>query len=594
MKRSFTVIGILLALLLSLVGCGEGTGAVTEGGEGADGTSLTPPTYVENAEELFTDRDLEASFDLATAVRITLAGTTASASSDAVTYQDGRVLLTEAGTYYVTGTLNDGQIVVNAPETAKLHIVFDGATVRSATSAALYVLECDKTVVTLAENSVNVLSNGGAFAQIDGNEVDAAVFSKQDLTFNGTGSLTVMSHAGHGIVSKDDLVVTGGTYTVTAASHGVDANDSVRIADGFFTVTAGKDAIRAENNDDTALGFVYIRNGTFDLSAEGDGISAGAYLQIENGVFRILTGGGSANGSHQSSGNWGGFPGWGRSSSSSSDTESTSMKGLKGQTGVLIANGTFTVDSADDAVHSNLSVTVNGGTFGIATGDDGFHADESLTVTGGRIDITKSYEGLEALHVTVSGGELSLVASDDGINAAGGVDGSGTGGRGDDMFGGPGGGRPRGGGMMGSSSGGSIVISGGTLYIEASGDGIDSNGTLEITGGYTVVCGPTQGDTAVLDYDRSAEIMGGTFIGTGASNMAQSISGSGQGVIALRMSGNQSAGTVITVTDQSGAVVLTHTPALSFGLVVLSSPDLTKGENYTVTVGASSGTFSAS
>ncbi len=256
---------------------------------------------------------------------------------------------------------------------------------------------------------------------------------------------------------------------------------------------------------------------------------------------------------------------------------------------MLISSGTFTIDSADDAVHSDASVTINGGTFAIASGDDAVHAEDTLTITAGSMNITESYEGLEALHVAVMGGDLRLVASDDGLNAAGGTDASGTTGGRDGRFGGG----PGGMGGMSSSANGSIEISGGNLYINASGDGIDANGSLTISGGYTVVVGPTQGDTATLDYDTSAVITGGTFIGTGAAGMAQSFSDAQQGVIAVRV-GNQSAGTMITLKDQNGSTILTHTPELSFAVVILSSPDIVSGETYTIEAGSTSGEFQAS
>lgn len=208
-------------------------------------------------------------------------------------------------------------------------------------------------------------------------------------------------------------------------------------------------------------------------------------------------------------------------------------------------------------------------------------ADETLTVTAGSINITESYEGLEALELNIAGGDISLVA-DDGLNAAGGVDSSGIEGGRDAMV--PGG---RGGMGQGTSfsSNGSITISGGNLYVNASGDGIDSNGTLTITGGYTVVVGPTQGDTSTLDYDVSATIAGGTFIGTGASGMAQSFSDAEQGVVAVS-AGSQEAGTTVTLSDQDGNALLSCTPELSFDVVILSSPDLVSGETYTLAVGS--------
>ena len=366
-----------------------------------------------------------------------------------------------------------------------------------------------------------------------------------------------------------------------------------------LTIDAGKDGIHAENNDDASLGFVYISDGTMTIESEGDGVSAGAYMQIENGTFQILAGGGSANGTKESSDFWGGFGGGGRpgqsvTSTTSADDSSTSMKGLKSSLGMLIANGSITVNSADDAVHSNASITVSGGVFEIASGDDAFHADETLTVSAGTINITQSYEGLEALHIDIQGGEITLVASDDGLNAAGGTDSSGTTGGRDGMFGGGpvgwGGGQ---GGGMSSSSNGTITISDGTLHINASGDGIDANGSLTITGGYTVVVGPTQGDTATLDYDTSATITGGTFIGTGASGMAQTFSDSQQGVISASV-GNQSGGTTVVLKDQRGNTILSFTPELSFQVVILSSPDIVSGETYTLSVGSDSAELTAS
>lgn len=191
----------------------------------------------------------------------------------------------------------------------------------------------------------------------------------------------------------------------------------------------------------------------------------------------------------------------------------------------------------------------------------------------------------------MEGGDITLVASDDGLNAAGGTDSSGTTGGRDGRFGGGpggnGGGTGGNGGGMSSSSDGSIVISGGSLQINASGDGIDANGSVTISGGYTVVTGPTQGDTATLDYDVSAVITGGTFIGTGASGMAQTFSDSEQGVVSVS-TGSQSAGTAVTLADQEGNTLITRTPEESFQVVILSSPDLVSGETYTVTVGKAS------
>lgn len=610
MKRWIPVAFALIWLLSVFTGCGDTAPTDSDShvsGDtetSADTSGQTGTNPVQADTDVFTERDYKTDYDESGSVLIQLNGSTAAATSDSVRISGTTITITEDAVYRISGTLDDGMIIVNVPDTAKLQLVFDGVSIHSETSAPLYILEADKVFVTLADGTENTLSNGGTFIAIDDNNIDSVIFSKQDLTLNGSGSLTVTSPAGHGIVSNDDLVITGGTYTITSASHGLKANDSVRITgETAVTIDAGKDGIHAENSDDASLGFVYISNGTMNIEAEGDGISAGAYMQIEDGTFQILAGGGSENGSHESSDSWGGFrggsrgggqPGQSLSATTTADDSSTSMKGLKSTGNLWITNGRFTVDSADDAVHSNASIAVNGGIFEIASGDDAFHADETLTITAGTINITESYEGLEALHVSVQGGDITLVASDDGLNAAGGTDSSGlTGGR-DGMFGGgPGGmgGGPGGGGGM-SSSNGSITISGGTLHIQASGDGIDANGSLTISGGYTVVVGPTQGDTATLDYDTTAVITGGTFIGTGASGMAQTFSDQEQGVVSVNV-GNQAAGTTVTLADQSGNTLITYTPELSFAVVILSSPDLVSGETYTMTVGSISREFEA-
>ena len=624
-KKITKLISLLLAATLLFCGCQNNNASDSnESSNNTDGSNTSTPIdtdFSQTDEDMFSNRDTETDYSENESIVIHLNGNDASCDSKAVIIEGSTITITDEGTYVLNGTLNDGMIIVNAEDSDKPQLVFDNATINSSTSAPIYILEADKVFITLADGSTNTLSNGGTFTAIDDNNIDATIFSKQDLTFNGTGSLTVTSPAGHGIVCKDDLVFTGGTYTVTSSSHGIDANDSLRVADANITITAGKDGIHVENSDDASLGFVYITSGTFDITAEGDGISAGYYMQIESGSIDVLTGGGYENGSQSSSDSWGdfgggmGMPGGGgqggmggerpgrrstddtnslnqtdisatsaTTGTNTTDDGSTSMKGLKANSSILINGGTFTIDSADDAVHSNLSVYITGGTFTIASGDDGVHAEEDLTITGGNVNITQSYEGLEALNIVVSGGDIDIQSTDDGLNAAGGTDSSGTGGR-DQMFGGGG----MGGGM--SSGNGSIVINGGNIFMYAKGDGLDANGTLEITGGYVVVTGPTQGDTAILDYDKTATITGGTFIGVGSTMMAQTFSDGTQGTMAVQASA--SGGTEIKITDTSGKELISYTPETAFACIIISTPDIEKGESYTIYVGSQSGTFAA-
>lgn len=617
MKKIISLILVLTLLTCLFSGCSSNE--ISDNDENSDYNFITNngsdnDNYNNNADpvevdfsktdaDMFTERDKNIDYNENEAVTIKLNGNSATASSDSVEISGSKVTITEEATYIVSGELTDGMLIVNAEDTAKLQIVFKGVNITSKTSAALYILEADKVFLTLANGTNNILANGGSFTAIDDNNIDAALFSKQDLTLNGNGSLTVTSPAGHGIVGKDDLVITGGTYVINSASHGIDANDSVRIANANLTIDSGKDAIHSENNDDATKGFIYISSGTIKGESEGDGIAAGAYLQIVDGTMDLLVGGGAENGTKASSGNYGGFMGGGPSgkrprdnqsftTSTASATETVSMKGLKAVSGLLVSGGNIKINSADDSVHSDASIIINGGSFKVASGDDAVHAEDTLTITGGNIDITECYEGLEALHIDIQGGNIKLKASDDGLNAAGGTDQSGIQGGRDGMFGGGFGGMMGGPGGMSSNSNGTIKISGGTLYINSSGDGIDANGTLEISGGYTTVVGPTQGDTATLDYDKTGIITGGTFIGTGASGMAQSFSDSRQGVIAVSV-GKQSAGTEIVLKDANGKTIIAYKPELDFAVVILSSPDIEKGKSYTIFVGSESGEIKA-
>lgn len=255
----------------------------------------------------------------------------------------------------------------------------------------------------------------------------------------------------------------------------------------------------------------------------------------------------------------------------SSDT--TSMKAIKATADVTINNGTYTIDAADDGVHSNQNVTIAGGTYQIKTADDGMHADETLTISDGNIDITESYEGLEGLNIKVSGGTITLVSSDDGINAAGGNDNSGFRGFENETS---------------SASSGSISITGGTLKLVIEGDGIDSNGNISISGGEIYVNGPSKGGNASLDYDGEAKITGGVFVAAGASEIALNFSTSSTQGAMLATVSNQTAGTTITLKDAQGNTLVSCEAESDFSSVLISIPELEEGSTYTLEIGSSS------
>lgn len=497
------ILSLLFVVVFSLSACGSDGVAATESESAISETNQTESTETVStvsSSELFTDRDMEVGYDEETSARITLSGDSASSDSDAVQIFGSKVTITEEGTYILSGTLNDGMIVVSAEDTDKIQLVLDNVEITSSTSAAIYVLEADKVFITTASGSENTLANGGEYVAIDDNNLDAVIFSKSDLSLNGAGTLNLNAAAGHGVVSKDDLILTSGTYHITAASHGLSGKDSVRIANGTYTITSGKDGIHAENTDDTSLGFLYISGGTFLLTSDGDCISAGAYLQIEGGAFTITAGEGSASAAMTTDtmdfGQQGRFQDQTATTTTAAEDDPVSQKGIKADGTITITGGTFVTDMVDDAIHSNSDILITGGQFELRTGDDAIHSDTAVTIQTGDFTIAYCYEGIEGQSVTIDGGTFDITSVDDGINAGGGTDSSGFGGarHGQEQF--------------TSSSDSLITINGGDFVIVSTGDCVDSNGTLTINSGTLDLTCNGSGNTA-LDCDGTYTNNGG-------------------------------------------------------------------------------------
>lgn len=449
-KREVLLFFMMGTLMLS--GCSTQTEQNTQQNT-EQSTSTESSSAVSNAvteidtSDMFSDRDKEVGYEESESVAISLADNGSSCESDAVSITENTVTIKEEGTYILSGSLSNGMVIVEAEDTDKIQLVLNGVSISSTQSAALYVRSADKVYVTTVSGTENRLEHSGTYTAIDENNIDAAVFSKSDLTFNGEGMITVTAQEGHGIVSKDDLILTSGTYVITSASHGIAGKDSVRISNGSYTIVSEKDGIHGEHTEDSSLGFVYLAGGTFDIKSQQDGISASSWLQAEG--------------------------------------------------------GTYTIDAEDDTLHSNGNLVIHDGTYTLSSGDDGIHADSNVTIAGGIIDIAKSYEGIEGLSIDVTGGESSVLASDDGMNAAGGNDSSG--------FEGPGPGGDQfastegayihiSGGILhvnasgdGIDSNGDITVSGGETYVSGptnSGNGtLDYSGTAQITGGIFVASG---------------------------------------------------------------------------------------------------------
>lgn len=626
---------------------------------GCSSTSLPDDTLSSEKEEMddsvsssedsaytYSDYELDDSFDRQSAASITLSGSTAQSNGSGVSINNATVTISKEGCYLISGELEDGQIIVDAGDSDKVQLVLDNASIHCSTGSAILVRNADKVKVTLAADSENELSDGTEY-QTDDDNPDAALFSKDDLVINGSGSLTVQGNYKHGIAGNDDLVITGGRLTVNSLSHALRGKDSVAILDGTFVLTSQKDGIQASNTEDSTKGWVQIDGGNFTIQSSGDGIQAETNLSIYDGSFTITSGGGAVNGADHTENRGGGFgrpggnrpdsangqtspemssqpaecgqtpsempsqPAEGEQSSSGNESDyselifdpddfddtstddsdtTVSTKGIKAGNALLIQQGTFVIDSADDAIHSNYSVTIDGGSFQLSSGDDGIHAEAYLNINGGTTTIAESYEGLEAAQIHISGGTTQVFSSDDGLNATGGssfelVDGllvlkdissSDT----EQTFGGRG-------GMFEVEDNCDITISGGNLTVTTSnGDGIDSNGSLNVSGGTVLVFGSSSGGEGALDYTGSSSISGGTLVALGSSGMAQSMEpDDSHATLMVTWDEVQLAGTRLTLCTQQGEILCSLQSTNSFQTAVISTDSLSAGQEVSLYTG---------
>ena len=552
MKRLSIILAV--SLLLTLSACGNKT-EVNSGTEVKNVSSADPVSTdisTDNMDFEFTNNDTDYSVDEARAVT--------------VKESEDLVKITKEGTYIVTG--KHSGITVDAPDTAKIKIVLKNAEIISSDGPAIYIKEADKVFLTAYKDTLNKVSDGTAYSSdYTSVNADGAIFSKADLTVNGEGTLKVSGNYKCSIVSKDDLVICGLTLTVDSVGCAIEGKDCIKASGAKITVNAGGDGIKSTNSEDTNRGFVYIENGSYNITAQNDGIQAETVLKISDGDFNIKTGGGSTNASTDKGGGWGM---WGGSTSTEA---ADSAKALKATSRITVNGGKFNIDSSDDSVHSNSDAEINAGSLDISSGDDGIHADDELIINGGTISVKKSYEGLEATGIKITGGTIDVTASDDGLNAAGGNDSSAMGGRpGENSF--------------NSNSKATISISGGYVLVNAEGDGIDSNGSVTVSGGVVLVSGPTNSGNGAFDYDSTAEITGGTAILCGSSGMAQGFSdSSSQPSFLYNLDSSVSAGTGIAVTDSDGNVIASFLPSKQYNCIVISTPGLKVGETYNLLIG---------
>ncbi len=447
-------------------------------------------------------------------VKVTGRGASASGST---------VTITGSGTYRISGTLSDGQIIVDIDDDDTTVLLLQGASVTNQSDAALYVKNSHGLLIYLQEGTVNSFTSGeetaiNAWAS-DSFATGGAVMLSDDAVISGSGALEVYGYINNGIHCSNDLSIESGIINVTAVNNGIKGKDSLTVNGGTITVNSGGDGLKSDDETDESTGILTVNGGTVEITSCDEGIKA--------------------------------------------------------TTRIVLAGGEISMNCSDDGVNCDGDILINGSAMMIECADDGVHADGSVTIESGTVTVTGSTEGVEGKNVTVNGGMVSITASDDGFNCTNG---------GGSQFGW----RPGGGYNSGDLP--CLTINGGTVYVNAQGDGLDSNGDLIINGGYVVVDGPSGNGNGSLDSGTESggtiTVNGGTLLSIGSTGMVE-VPEDTSSQITFAYNANFSAGTAIRILDSSGNVLIEHTAVKSGGNIIFSSPELEMNGGYVLQVGGS-------
>ncbi len=471
---------------------------------------------------------------------VTLADGNIGITGSGATAADNILSITADGVYEISGTLNGGQVLIDAPKDAKVELVLSGVNITAGENAAIYCKNADELIITLAENTKNALTDASKFIYADtaNEEPNATLYCDTDMNIGGNGSLTVNAGFAHGILVKDDLVVDGGSYTVTAVEDGVRGKDSITVLNGNFDITASGDGFKSNNADSAEVGWIVFEDGTYNITANGDAVQAESALTVNGGKFDIITEGMPTG-------------------------TSDSQKGLKCVTLLKITDGEFNIITKDDGVHSNTDVQIDGGSFHIETNDDGIHADRNLYINGGEINIPTCYEGFEGTIIEVNGGKSFIDARNDAIGAAAGTAES-------ESFSGRGG-----------NPNVQVWFNGGEVEAVSGGDTVDSNGNIYVTGGTLRLSSPPAPDyEGSLLCNGDVTISGGNIAVVGC--MGVNVYTGEQPVLWVSHAMELPNGTVLSLRDKNGNTLSEITTRKSAVQSAYTSPELKAGETYSL------------
>lgn len=530
--------------------------------------------YSEEHSVNYTEDDYYSNYSESSVAKINLKGTSATSGSKNVKIDGGKITILGGGTYVISGELTDGSIIVDSADSTVVRLILNGAWVKSEDFSAIYVKQAEKTIISTIEGTENYLSDSSQYNEelSEDGMPGAALYSKDDLTLNGGGTLIVTGNYQDGIKVNDTLKITEGTLKVTAVDDGINTNDCISFLEAEIEVSSGGDAIKCEH-ENSEKGFIALEGTSLTVTSEGDGVYASSSIYANDITAQLQTGGGAGNAESGNGERMGrGMPG------NQNSADETSKKGFKAGNELCINGGEYMLDTKDDALHSDGNINITGGNINISSGEDAVHADKNLVLAPEALYITKCYEGLEGAYITINDGDIKIISNDDGINAVGENSNNGFGG----MM------NMNGGTALTSEEDIYLTLNGGHIYVETSGDGFDSNGSAVINGGFLEIYGPENSGNGSIDVGDGGYVLminGGKLLAAGSSGMAESPSeSSAQQSLTFYLDETYSSDSTIIVADENGEEIISGTSAKQFNWICISSPDIITGKTYTLKI----------
>ena len=484
-------------------------------------------------------------------------------------YEERNVIkINKEGTYYFYGEHENANIIIEAKENAVVKLVFDNVKLTSINTAVINCVSAKEVIINIPEGTRTVFDDGNSYSEFTGdNEPNSLIFSKADLTINGKGSLRLTGNYKDALYCAS-LKIINTTVSVNAKEDGIKANSKVMLKDSKLTVSCDGDGIKTINEGDL-LDFIYIDSGSVKVTSKGDAIKAKNILRIDNGPDITI----STNGNVEDKTNKESiedFRGYARDKDGNEvpkDTlkvsEQTSSKGISAGKEITISGGNINIESANDAIYSNGYIIINSINTNISTGSTGIHADNNIIVKEGTININKSYDGIEAQNIQIDNGEFSIIAKDNGFNINGGLN------------------RKKTSIMLNPDR--ALIINGGIISINSQGDGLDSNGSIKVTGGIIVISGPTNSKNGAIDYADTFEMSGGKAIYFGAVGMwLDANENSSINTLSYIVSANN--GDTIVIKDEAGNEVESITINKPMQRISFASENIKEGSKYTLFV----------